>query len=86
MSRLFPNMINLVAMNELAFLLENNSKQLQRVDLTAEQARTNIDKMYIHLGELRSSEEFEHLFAKAEKKTGLQQDDIQRSTLIEVSK
>ena len=44
-----PNMFNLVAMNELAFLLENNSKQLQRVDLTAEQAKTSINKTYIRL-------------------------------------
>ena len=62
-----PNIFNLVAMNELAFLLENNSKQLQRVDLTAEQARTSINKTYIRLEELRSSEEFERLFEKARK-------------------
>ena len=44
-----PNIFNLVAMNELAFLLENNSKKLERVDLTAEQARTSINKTYIRL-------------------------------------
>ena len=70
-----PNMFNLVAMNELAFLLENNSKQLQRVDLTAEQARTSINKTYIRLEELRSSEEFERLFEKARKINELHQDD-----------
>ncbi|XP_028407534.1 uncharacterized protein LOC114530150 [Dendronephthya gigantea] len=37
-----PNTFNLLAMNELAFLLENNSKQLQRADLTAEQVSTSI--------------------------------------------
>ena len=62
-------------MNELAFLLENNSKQLQRVDLTAEQAKTSINKTYIRLEELRSSEEFERLFEKAKKITELHQDD-----------
>ena len=68
-------MFNLVAMNVLAFLLENNSKQLQRVDLTAEQAKTSINKTYIRLEELRSSEEFERLFEKAKKITELHQDD-----------
>ena len=34
----FPEMFKLFAMNELAYLLENNSKQLQGASLTAEQA------------------------------------------------
>ena len=67
-------MFNLVAMNELAFLLENNSKQLQRADLMAEQARTSVDKQYIRL-ELLSSKEFERLFEKAKKITELHQED-----------
>ena len=64
-----PNMFNLVVINELVFLLENNSKQLQRVDLTVEKARTSINKKHIHL------EEFERLFGKAKKITELHQDD-----------
>ena len=70
-----PNTFNLVAMNNLAFLLKNNSKQLQRADLTAEQARTSINKTYIRLEELRSSKEFEHLFTKARKINELHQND-----------
>ena len=67
-------MFNLVVIDELAFLLKNNSKQPQRVDLTAKQARTSINKQHIHLEELRSSKEFEHLFEKAKKTTELHQD------------
>jgi hypothetical protein len=42
-------MFKLVAMNELAYLQENNSRQLQSARLTAEQAKSSIDKTYIRL-------------------------------------
>ena len=71
-----PEMFNLVAMNELAYLLENNSKLLQSASLTAEQATASINKHYIRLQELRSPEEFDRLFTKAEKIAGIQQDEI----------
>jgi hypothetical protein len=71
----FPEMFKLVAMNELACVLENNSKQLQSASLAAEEATASIDKHYIRLQELRSTEEFERLFAKAEKITGVQHDE-----------
>lgn len=48
----FTHMFKLVAMHELSFLLENNSKQLQSASLTAEQASTSISKMCIRLDEL----------------------------------
>ena len=67
----FPQMFKLVAMYELASLLENNSKQLQSASLTAEQASTCIDKMCIRLDELRTNEEFERLITKVETITGL---------------
>ena len=37
-----PEMFNLVAMNELAYLLENNSKLQQSASLTAEQATATL--------------------------------------------
>jgi len=64
-------MFKLVAMYELASLLENNSKQLQSASLTAEQASTCIDKMCIRLDELRKNKEFEGLITKVETITGL---------------
>eukprot|EP00112_Aurelia_sp_Birch-Aquarium-sp1_P002162 Seg1233.3 transcript_id=Seg1233.3/GoldUCD/mRNA.D3Y31 product="hypothetical protein" protein_id=Seg1233.3/GoldUCD/D3Y31 len=58
-------MFKLVAMYEFASLLENNSRQLQSASLTAEQATTSIDMLYIRLQELRSDAEFERLHQKA---------------------
>ena len=40
-------MFKLVAMNELTYLLKNNSRQLQSANLTAEQAITSIDEHQI---------------------------------------
>ena len=71
----FPEMFKLVAMNEQAYLLENNSKQLQSATLTAEQAKASIDKQYIRQQELRSSTEFERLYAKTEKLIGVEHDE-----------
>lgn len=62
----FSEMFKLVVMNELAALLENNSKQLQSASLTAEQASNSIDKMCIRLDELRTRDEFERLINKVE--------------------
>ena len=72
----FPEMFKLVAMNEPAYLLENNSKQLQSATLTAEQAKASIDKHYIRLQELRSSTEFQRLYAKTEKLIGVEHDKL----------
>lgn len=68
-------MFKLVAMNELAHLLENNSRQLQSASLTAEQAKSSIDKTYIRLQELRNVTEFERLCNKAEEIVGVEQDE-----------
>ena len=57
-------MFNILAMQELAQLLEHNSKLFQSSTLNAEQALTSIDKLYIRLQELRSDEEFQRLFTK----------------------
>ena len=63
-------MFNILAMQELAQLLENNSKLFQSSTLTAEQAVTSIDKLYIRLQELRSDEEFQCLFTKIQAHLG----------------
>ena len=49
----FSDKFKLIAMNELASLLEVNSKQLQSFSLTAEQTSRSMDMMYIRLDELR---------------------------------
>lgn len=65
-------MFKLVAINELAYLLENNSKQLQSATLTAEQDKSSIDKHYIRLQELRSSTEFEKIISVEHDETGVE--------------
>ena len=67
----FSEMFKLVAMHELASLLENNSKHLQSSSLTSEQASNSIDRMYIRLDELKTEVEFERLITKVEEITGL---------------
>ena len=52
----------LVAMQNLAVLLENRSKQLQSSTLTAEDAVTCITALKVRLKTIRSDEEFENIF------------------------
>ena len=72
-------MFNILAMQELAQLLENNSKLFQSSTLTAEQALTSIDKLYIRLQELRSDEEFQRLFTKISGLAGVKSLEVARA-------
>ena len=53
--RSLSDMFNILPMQDLAQLLENNSKILQSSTLTAEQALTGIETLYIRLQELRKN-------------------------------
>ena len=50
----FEDMFDLKAMQEIAILLEHNSKALQSSSLTAEEAVTSIAKVKAHFKGLRS--------------------------------
>ena len=65
-SQSFSEIFQLAAMQEIARLLEKNSKNLQSSSLTAENALDGINKMYIRLTELRSHEEFHRLYSEVD--------------------
>lgn len=81
--RSFPGIFSLVAMHEIACVLENNSKQLQNSTLTAEQATACIEKSHIRLQELRSEKEFQILHDKAKALTMANPDEIDSATAVE---
>ena len=67
----FEDMFDLKAMQEIAILLEHNSKALQSSSLTAEEAVTSIAKVKAHFKGLRSDEEFDRLVKETSRFTDL---------------
>lgn len=70
----FSDMFNVMVMQELAYLLEGNSRHLQS-STDRRTSNVSIKRLYIRLQELRSDEEFERLYDRVEGLSGLKHDD-----------